>query len=45
MGLSEVAEVRKTLLPQTIGDDQPTPGMSVAHSTFSVVDQLEGRPG
>jgi hypothetical protein len=40
-----VADVRNTLLPQTTGDDQPTPGMSVTHSTFSVVDQVEGRSG
>ena len=29
----------------TTGEDQPTPAISVTHSTFSVVDQLTGRFG
>ena len=35
--------VRKTLLPLTIGEDQPRPGMSVVHSTFSDFDHFSGR--
>jgi hypothetical protein len=35
--------VRKTLLPLTIGEDQPRPGMSAVHSTFSDFDHLSGR--
>src|SRR5690348_16311604 len=35
--------VRKTLSPQTIGDDQPRPGRSVFQAIFSVVDQVSGR--
>ena len=45
MGASLTAEVTKTLPFQTIGDDQPTPGTSVTHSTFLVVDQVLGRFG
>src|ERR1044071_5555534 len=36
---SVVTVVRYTLSPVTIGDDQPCPGISCAHSTFSVLDQ------
>src|SRR5580658_1779341 len=35
--------VRKTFLPETIGEDQPRPGMSAVHSTFSDLDHLSGR--
>jgi len=42
ISLSERAEVTKTRLFQTRGDDQPIPGISETHSTFSVVDQVEG---
>ena len=35
--------VRNTFSPQTIGDDQPRPGISVFHETFSVLDQRSGR--
>ena len=42
---SLVAAVRKTLVPHTTGDDQPTPGTSATHSTFSVLDHLTGRLG
>ena len=37
--------VRKTRLPQTTGLDQPRPGISVTHSTFSVVLHVSGRFG
>ena len=40
-----VTVVRKTRLPQTTGLDQPRPGMSVTHSTFSVVLHVSGRFG
>src|SRR6185369_18090098 len=36
---SVVTVVRYTLAPVTIGDDQPRPGISCDHSTFSVLDQ------
>ena len=36
------AVVRKTALPTTTGDDQPEPGTSTLHSTFSVVDHRTG---
>ena len=42
---SLVAAVMKTLLPHTTGDDQPTPGTSATHSTFSVFDHVTGRLG
>ena len=42
-GATEV--VRKTFPFHTIGDDQPMPGTSATHSTFSVVDQVFGRRG
>src|SRR6185503_11768386 len=45
IGLSLVAAVRNTRFPHTPGEDQPTPGTAVAHSTFSVFDQLTGRFG
>ena len=45
MGLSLVAAVMKTRFPHTTGEDQPVPGTSVTHSTFSVFDQLTGRFG
>ena len=35
--------VTNTLLPLTMGDDQPRPGMTAFHSTFSVLDQVSGR--
>src|SRR6266446_2316412 len=38
-----IAVVRNTFSPQTIGDDQPRPGISVFHETFSVLDQRSGR--
>src|SRR5687768_5824598 len=40
-----VAAVMKTFVPHTTGDDQPTPGTSATHSTFSVLDQVTGRLG
>ena len=40
VGLAAV--VRKTVSPATIGDDQPEPGTSTLHSTFSVVDHRTG---
>jgi len=43
--LSLVAAVRKTRFPHTTGEDQPTPGTSATHSTFSVFDQLIGKFG
>src|SRR4030095_14201491 len=36
---SVVTLVTNTLPPVTIGDDQPRPGISCDHSTFSVFDQ------
>ncbi|MGV2339919.1 MAG UNVERIFIED_CONTAM: hypothetical protein LVR18_39975 [Planctomycetaceae bacterium] len=36
--------VKKTLPPQTTGDDQPRPGKSRFHATFSVADQTSGKP-
>src|SRR5436190_13465613 len=45
IGLSLVAAVRKTRFPHTTGEDQPVPGTSTTHSTFSVFDQLTGRFG
>jgi hypothetical protein len=39
-----VAVVTKTLFSQTMGDDHDSPGISVFHAMFSVVDQLAGRP-
>jgi hypothetical protein len=41
----QVAVVRNTLSPQTIGEDQPRPFTSTFHSTFSVADHLSGSPG
>jgi hypothetical protein len=35
----------KILVPHTTGDDQPTPGTSATHSTFSVFDHVTGRLG
>jgi len=43
--LDLVAAVKKTRFPHTTGEDQPTPGTSATHSTFSVFDQLTGRFG
>jgi hypothetical protein len=37
--------VRKTRLFETMGDDQPRPGISVFQATFSVADQRSGNPG
>src|SRR5688500_5355339 len=42
---SLVAAVMKTRVPHTTGDDQPTPGTSATHSTFSVLDHVTGRLG
>jgi hypothetical protein len=39
---SVVTVVRNTLRPFTIGDDHPRPGISTAHSTFSVLDHFSG---
>src|SRR6185436_1885944 len=41
---ASVADVRKTLSPTTIGDDQPSPGIAVFHATFVVADHSSGRP-
>src|SRR5438093_13295081 len=38
-----IAVVRNTFSPQTIGDAQPRPGISVFHETFSVLDHRSGR--
>src|SRR5687767_5403855 len=40
-----MAEVRYTTLFQMTGEDQPRPGTSMAHFTFSVFDQVRGRAG
>src|SRR5678816_629186 len=40
---SVVTVVRYTLPPVTIGEDQPRPGISCDHSTFSVLDQRSAR--
>src|SRR5947209_4862235 len=40
---SLTTEVRKTLSPQRMGDDQPLPGMGVFQATFLVVLQVSGR--
>src|SRR5688572_32142795 len=40
-----MAEVRYTTLFQITGDDQPRPGTSMTHLTFSVIDQVSGRAG
>jgi hypothetical protein len=37
--------VTKTLLPQTIGLDHPSPGMRVFQATFSVALHRSGRAG
>src|SRR5687768_4445270 len=37
-----IADVTNTRSRQTIGDDQPRPGNSTAHATFSVVDHFCG---
>src|SRR5687767_15267281 len=42
---SVVTVVKYTLPPVTIGDDQPRPGISCDHSTFSVFDQRSARRG
>ena len=39
------AVVRNTFPFHTIGDDQPMPGISATHSTFSVADQVFGSLG
>src|SRR5688572_18446558 len=36
------AEVRNILLSHTTGDDQPRPGTSTDHATFSVADHRSG---
>src|SRR5690349_14734618 len=41
-GFVLIADVTKTVSPQTIGDDQPWPAMGTAHFTWSVVDQRSG---
>src|SRR5882724_4028553 len=38
-----MAVVRNTRSPQTIGEDQPRPGISTFHATFSVADQWSGK--
>ena len=38
----EIADVTYTRSRQTMGDDQPRPGTSIDHATFSVVDQRSG---
>src|SRR4029450_7384299 len=40
--LALTAVVRNTRSPQTIGDDQPRPGTSATHATFSVVENVTG---
>src|SRR5688572_16221071 len=45
IGCSLVAAVMKTRVPHVTGEDQPTPGTSATHSTFSVFDQVTGRSG
>src|SRR5687768_1113049 len=35
--------VRKTLSPQTMGEDQPWKGTGVCQATFSVADHFRGR--
>ena len=40
-----VTVVRKTRCPQTTGLDQPSPGTSTTHSTFSVRLHVSGRSG
>jgi hypothetical protein len=37
------AVVRYTRSPHAIGDDQPRPGISALHATFSAFDQRRGR--
>ena len=37
-----IAEVTKMVFPQTIGDDQPRPGISLTQETFSSRDQRVG---
>src|SRR6266852_1639391 len=39
---SVVTVVRNIRRPFTIGDDHPRPGISAAHSTFSVFDHFSG---
>ncbi len=39
---SLTAAVTKIFPPLTIGEDQPRPGISAVHSTFSVFDQVAG---
>ena|SRR6187399_2562899 len=41
-GLPVMADVRNTVDPATIGEDQPRPGTSMAHFTCSVFDQVSG---
>src|SRR6187549_1367893 len=41
-GLPLIADVTKTVLPTTIGDDQPCPGTSIDHFTCSVFDHVVG---
>src|SRR5579872_2881668 len=40
-----MTEVTKMRSPQTTGEDQPVPGMSVFQATFSVVLQVSGSLG
>src|SRR6185503_14146632 len=42
---SVVTVVRYTRPPVTIGEDHPRPGISIDHSTFSVLDQRSARRG
>jgi len=41
-GCHHQMQVRNTLSPETMGDDQPRPGISASHSTLSVFDHLSG---
>jgi hypothetical protein len=41
-GFALIADVTYTRPFQTIGDDQPCPGIGVTHATFSVFDQVNG---
>jgi hypothetical protein len=38
-----VTVVRKTFLPETIGDDHPRPGIAAVHSMLVSVDHFSGR--
>src|SRR5579859_3894271 len=40
-----ITDVRKIRSPQTTGDDQPLPGISVFHTTLRVAVQVSGSAG